>query len=460
MQDFHVIVVGAGPGGCLAARDLARKGYRVGLFEAADEADHGQPIVIEVERDVFKAVGVDEPAGDLVPYRAGCVKFISARGRHVFTFDERADRLPVAVFHDRFTHRLRAEAKAAGARLHFGHRALGPVIDGIRVCGVEFDHNGRVETARAPLIIDATGFAAAVTRRLPGDCRITFPDSARHVVAAENRLHEIDAERAAAAVKSGLHGDDEIWSRVGDYGAYSTVYSYLSLRQERAYILVGVKKDWHFAPPVSVIVDHFIETQGYYGRRLHGGGAQIRIRHSLDKMVADGFMAVGEAACTVVPVHGSGVASALYTAHGAAEVACAALANGDTSTSALWPYAVQYQRGRGRALAGFDVTRLSIDRLAPDDSADLLESGLMHRDDVLRGLVVETPGVDPATVPARIPALLKLPRLVPLVARMGVTMNGVLAHYARYPERYDPSAFQVWVTRKWRLFGPLLATRA
>jgi digeranylgeranylglycerophospholipid reductase len=456
MQDFNVIVVGAGPGGCLAARDIARKGFRVGLFEASDEANHGQAIVVEVERDVFKAVGVEEPSGDLVAYRAGCVKFISARNTHVFTFDERNDPLPVAIFHDRFTHRLRDEAKAAGTRLHFGHRALGPVVDGVRVCGIEFEHKGRVESARAPLVIDATGFAAAVVRRLPGDCGITFPDSGRHVVVAENRLHAIDPSKAASAVERGLHPDNELLSRVGDYGAYSTVYSYLSLEQERAYILVGLKQDWPFAPPVSVIVDHFIETQGYYGQRLHGGGAQIRIRHSLDKMVADGFMAIGEAACTVVPVHGSGVASALYTARGAAKVACAALENGDTSTSSLWPYAAQYQRGRGRALAGFDVTRLSIDRLTPDESADLLESGLMHRDDVLHGLVVDVPGLDPATVPGRIPALLKHPLFVPVVARMGVTMNGVLAHYARYPVRYDPSAFQAWVARKWRLFGPLL----
>ncbi|MBI5528535.1 MAG: hypothetical protein HY897_19555 [Deltaproteobacteria bacterium] len=204
---------------------------------------------------------------------------------------------------------------------------------------------------------------------------------------------------------------------------------------------------------MGIAVDRFIEQQGYYGQKLRGGGGLIRIRHSLDKMVADGFVAIGEAANTVVPVHGSGVASAMLTGRLAAKAAAPALETGDTSTRALWPFAADYQRGRGRILAAFDVVRKMVDEIPGVDAGELFESGIIHRDDVLRGILVRTPGLDPRTLASRIPGMLRHPAMIPRIVRMGLTLKKVMAHYARYPMRYDPAAFGAWADEKRRLFG-------
>ena len=38
---YQVVVAGAGPGGALLARDLARAGVKVAVYEAGSEAEHG-----------------------------------------------------------------------------------------------------------------------------------------------------------------------------------------------------------------------------------------------------------------------------------------------------------------------------------------------------------------------------------------------------------------------------------
>ncbi|MBI5528536.1 MAG: FAD-dependent oxidoreductase [Deltaproteobacteria bacterium] len=170
MRDFDVVVAGAGPGGCVAARDLARRGFRVGLFDAAPEGGTGKPIVVEIERGAFAAAGIEDPSGDMIAYHPTRVRFISPRGRTLFSFDPRAGQFPVAVFLDRLVAGLLDDAKKTGVDTRFGYRAEGPVMDGGRVAGVRFMKSGGAAEVRAPLVIDATGFSSAVVRALPPHC--------------------------------------------------------------------------------------------------------------------------------------------------------------------------------------------------------------------------------------------------------------------------------------------------
>ena len=63
-MEFDVVVAGAGPGGCMAARDLSRAGLKVGLFDTNDKENLSRPIVIEAEKAMFDTVGVRAPEGD------------------------------------------------------------------------------------------------------------------------------------------------------------------------------------------------------------------------------------------------------------------------------------------------------------------------------------------------------------------------------------------------------------
>lgn len=458
--DFDVVIVGAGPGGCLAAYRLAQQGFSVGLFDRAPQEAIGKPIVIEAERDIFRTVGLPDPTGDLIPYRPERIRVFSPRDKDCILIDCRDYPLPVAIRLDRFTQGLLQDALHSGARIQSGYTALSPIRSGRRVTGVRFSTpSGGTAEISARLVIDATGFAAALVRQLPPELDMRFPDGSAHEVSADNRLHAIDRTAAEQAVAAGRHASDEVWNRLGKYGVYSTLFSYLSLEQGIAYILIGYKQDYERQTmPVATAVDQFRRQQGYYGKELTGGGGLIRIHHPLDQPVADGFLAIGEAACQVVPMHASGVSSALYAGHLAAQTATAALRAGDVSTAALWPYAAQYQRSRGRILAALDVTRLSLERFQVEDVTTLVESGIMHKDDIVGGLLIREPSIGPASIPARMGGLLRHPSYLPRIIAMGITAQKVARHYGHYPEHYDPQTMAEWRREKQQLFAPILKT--
>jgi flavin-dependent dehydrogenase len=164
-------------------------------------------------------------------------------------------------------------------------------------------------------------------------------------------------------------------------------------------------------------------------------------------------MVVGEAACMVFPMHASGVASSMYAGLLAAKTASKALVSGDTTVRALWPYSAEYQLTRGRRLAAYDVTRLTIDTFTENDVADMLESGLMHKEDMVNGLLISDPVISLATLPERIKGLARYPHFIPALIRMGLSLNSVLAHYKKYPREYSPSMFDSWQRKKKALFS-------
>ncbi len=455
-REFDVIIAGAGPGGCLAALRLARKGFSVGLFDSVNEDEVGRKIVLAVERDIFKTVGLAYPKGDMLAYEHERERIFSPEGRECFQIECKDYPMPVAIHLDRFTKAIFAQALDSGVEFYAGYRAMAPLCTAGRVCGARFEGRDGTADVKARLVIDATGFSAALTRNLPEMFDIRFKESDSDIVCAANRLCSIDCDMAASAVQNGMQGAEELWNRMGKLGVYSTFLTCLSLRNEEAYILTGCKKTFE-TPDVSAsaAADSFIKEQGYYRNEISSAESQIRISNSLDAPIADGFMAIGEAACQTVTIHASGVASSLYAGHLATITAARALNAGDTSARALWPYAAAYQTTRGAIISGLEVTRQTVDNLSVQDVNILLESGIMHKEDYIGGVLVNEPAITAASIPDRMDGFLKYPAYIPVLLKMGLTAQKVSKHYKKYPLRYDPQAFSEWRIEKDKLFSSI-----
>ncbi len=451
-MDFDVIIVGAGPGGTIAARDLAKAGLRVGLFDQKDKDNLSNPIVIEVERTILDETGVPYPEGDEKPYHQKRMRVFSPDRREVFTLE--GEHPAIALRLDAFVKRLLGYAESAGAKFLGGRKAVGPVFDGNKVAGVEFEAGGSREEVTARLVIDASGFNAALVRHMDPDLGIGFRDEKRDVVIAENHFHKIDVEKARQAIGEGKHFDDEIWNTLSRYGNFSTEYSYLGLSGEVAYILLGRKADYDEAP-IADVIDRFKEEQGYYAEMLYGGKGPIRVRRSWDRLVADGFMMIGEAACMVIPANGSGVGSAMYAGALAARTAARALADGDVSTESLWDYCYKYQSGRGATLACYDANKLVIDSITRDQIRRMMEGGALAAEDIWNGAVPKPITMSLGSIPGRLKGIVTNPDLIPIVITVGRSISQVKKLYAAYPKKYDRQALAAWKAKEQKIFGPL-----
>ncbi len=446
--DFDAVIVGAGPTGCVIARDLARAGWRVALCDASPRDRLGRQVIIEVENDAFVRAGVAVPCGAEVPYHGRTARILVGSGREAFAVPGGVP--ATALYLDRFVRKLAGLAEEAGAQVLGGYSASGPILRGGAVVGAAFDTQEGAVELRCRIVVDATGFKAALLHALDPDLGLSIDDDPRDDVVAATRLHRTDPALAEQAVREGRQADEEIWATVGRLGSYSTEFRHLSLRNQRAYVLVGVKAAQ--APEIPGVLRDHVARIGGVGAPLHAGGGQIRVRSARHRLVGDGFLLAGESARMVIPMNGSGVASGLTAAALASRVMDEALRADDVSTRALWPYAARWQRGRGARLAAMDRVRIGYEGLPPGAS-DSLFDGFGGPEDAVAANAGELPPLRPATLLRRAWGLLRYPRLIPAMARIGAGASTVLVHHRGFPERWDPERFAAWSQRSTRLLA-------
>lgn len=166
-KDFDVVVVGAGPAGCVIARDLARSGFDVALFDAEARDKIGKPIILEVDKPIFDKVQVSLPPDDEVLYSPRRIRVFSPAGKQAFLYE--GEHPSVALYFDKFVKRLLSETEKSGAKFFEKHEATDTLVKNGKVCGVDFKRGDGAHEVRAPLVVDATGFNAALVRKLdPG----------------------------------------------------------------------------------------------------------------------------------------------------------------------------------------------------------------------------------------------------------------------------------------------------
>jgi len=157
---YDVAVVGAGPTGCYAARQLARLGYDVLVLE--EHTEIGEPVHCTgiISREACERLELDP---DSIEAHLSCARFISPGGR---SFTVSADE-PRAVVVDRssFDRMLAQQALAGGAGFLLGARATNLAVEDDRV-RISVRCLGEPYSFRVSLAIIATGVDDTLLRGL------------------------------------------------------------------------------------------------------------------------------------------------------------------------------------------------------------------------------------------------------------------------------------------------------
>jgi len=347
---YDLIVVGAGPGGSIAAQTAAEAGLSVLLLEKRQEIGSPVRCAEGVGRDQLMAFIEPDPRwiaaevnkAEITTIAGGEKETLRATDGYGYVLERRV-----------FDRVLAERAAEAGAEVRVKTAATGLIMDDRTVRGVRirrggfFTSNGEVEV-EVQVVIAADGVEAQVGRWAGLDVQLPLKDT---MVCAQYLLAGIEIDPTCTCYT--------ICHEVAP-GGYAWIFP---KGEGKANVGLGVQADlWegvaanaHKGPKCGNVLGYltrFIETdprlaQGY-PVTLVAGNVPVALPPA--RLVADGLMLVGDAARQVDPLTGGGIINAMTAGKLAATVAVEAIASGDTSASSLGRYEEEWNHTVGRKM--------------------------------------------------------------------------------------------------------------
>jgi len=299
-DSYDIVVVGAGPAGTTAARFAAEQGVSV--------------LVLEKDRDV----GYPVRCGEAVS-RDGIEPFINPDSKWIaatinsFIFVS-PDETEVKIKFNRtgyileriFDYELGKLAAKAGAEILTKAYVYDLLWEDGKIAGVKFEHNGEPKEVRAKIVIGADGVESRVGR---------FAGIKTHTKIS-------DMECCVQFTVSNINVDSNAcyFYFGSDYapGGYLWIFPKGS---DSANIGLGIGGDKaKFRSPISYM-NHFLEKkfQSVPKLTMISGGVPCSI--TLNEIVKDNVMLVGDAARQVNPLSGGGITSGMIGGSIAGEIA-------------------------------------------------------------------------------------------------------------------------------------------
>jgi len=350
---YDVVVVGAGPGGSMAAKTAAEAGLSVLLLEKRQEI--GSPVRCAEGVGRAQLLPFIEPDALWIAAEVSRAEITTITGGHKATVSLEGG--AGYILERRVFDRVLAERAAkAGAEVQVKTAATGLLLEDRRVRGVRIDRWGQVgdggQEVEARVVIAADGVESQVGYWGGLDVELPLEDT---MVCAQYLLAGIDIDPACTRYTIG----HDIAP-----GGYAWVFP---KGEGKANVGLGVQADvweevaanapWGKGPhsgPGTVLdyLTRYIEAeprlqQGYPVTLVVGN---VPVGLSPQRVAADGLVLVGDAARQVDPLTGGGIINAMTAGQIAAQVVARAIAGGDTSAGFLHQYEEEWQRTVGRKL--------------------------------------------------------------------------------------------------------------
>jgi digeranylgeranylglycerophospholipid reductase len=355
---YDVIVVGGGPAGLSVAEVAAKGGVRVAVLERQKEI--GYPVHTSGGTWISDMRALSIPSELFFPIHK--VIFRSPNREASFAYAD-----PVCCVLDvRGVYQyLAGRAIAAGAELHLNTPVEGPIVEDGRTVGVVAkDHRNRPGEWRAPLVVDASGFSSTIVTR--AGVRTGFK---RYGYGAEFDLFAPNYDL------------DTLYLIMGSQVAPSGYAWAFPRGKGRVRLGVGVLR-----PDVDADAREYLDT---FAERLPAlapafeGASPVEYHTGLfpsegvvERFVADGLLATGDAAGHGSTLVGEGIRFAIYSGQMAGAVAAEAIRAGDTSAQFLARYDRQWRLRFGREMEISYIVNQRIarwDDASWDDGIDLLK---------------------------------------------------------------------------------------
>ena len=449
MEKFDVVVAGAGTAGCLTAKTTAKTGLKTCLVDFKKREDIGKKICGDaIGKHHFDNLGLKTPTGDEVERVMEGVEIYSPDVQTSYVV--KGEQLYGYILNRyQFGQRLVKEAQDNGAILYDSTQVLEPIINQGSICGITVKNKktGEKKELRSSFVVEATGFFAAIRKKLTEDLGI------------DTKVENKDVEacyREIRLLKKQLSNPGLCQIFITQKATPGGYYWIFPEGGNKVNVGLGVSMSEGFPNPRNQLYKHVLSQPMFEGSSIINKGAwYVPTRRPLDCMVGNGILVVGDAACQVNPIHGGGIGPSMIGGQLAGETIGKALEKGDLSREGLWDYNVQYIRNYGAKQAGLEVFRILLQNMDDEE----LNFGMSHRllteEDVLQASLGKDVHFTISEKMKRAFRGLKKISVLKKLRTAADYMNNIKAWYKSYPEVTQD--FKYWKIKTKEMFQQAIA---
>ena len=437
-KSFDVIVVGAGTGGAIAARFLAKSGVDVCLIDSKQKNQIGNKICGDaVGNDIFNYLKIPPPKNEELSCHIKGAKLYSPNLKKSITL---VDPKQAGYIVNRLAYgqRLLDEAIDAGVTQFLDKTfALDLLYKNGTINGLKVKLENKESTdLKAKIIIDGSGFYSPLRKKVKSSI-------------IEKNISKEDSILCYREIIEFSPSDQEV---------QDPEYITIILDQEKApggYIWYFPKNESSLNIGLGVFMDckgkvkdlyqknvfqEFIKTSKV--KKISSGGGVVPVRRPLWSCADNNIMLIGDAACQVNPLHGGGIDPSMRAGYHAANSAIHALENNNYSINELWDYNYNVMSSFGAEFASLDLLRIVLQYLSNDDINFGLERDLLTGEEILE--VSSTGGLNMSLLNMAIKAFkgISRPNLLLDLNYLRIKMKEIASLYKNFPR--EITGFLKW----------------
>ncbi len=463
MADYDVIVAGAGMAGSLAAAGAAKRGLKVLLLDKNKEEEVGKKtnwgwvcgdaVATSHIEFVQKRLGITFGKPELDVAVDGVVAY-SPDMKTKVNFDGAG----YVLDRPEFEKKTKNYALKCGAEYVSQFDVEGPILENGRVVGIfGKDKAMQHKEIRAKVVIDALGVTTTLRRRLPDDQFVDKVVDVDDLESTGRYIYDCEVTHEDARYY------DPKWAIIhlnqiispGGYGwvfpkaEYGRVNIGMGLQKSSVEIRnakLGKKDTLHTLMDEYVRSIPNLKNPKLFNKDNNGKGYwSVPVRRTIDCMVFNGYVGVGDSMAMPNPISAGGIGPALVAGVLSGENVANAIHAGDVSTKGLWQYNIDYNNAYGKKMAAMEAFRTYLQSLNNDLINYGMENFLSRKEaeDLAYGRTTELSMASKVSMALRgVSNINAFKNLVYTVKKMKM-FNELYASYPKTPEEFPAWKSQV-----------------